>query len=70
MDVEFAAVPVTLKTQLILSLTKFSHHERESTTFLDFEFYAADSRFQVIYSSLCHWNLDSGFHLLVGFRIP
>ena len=25
---------------------------------------------QVLDSSLCHWNLDSGFQSLVGFRIP
>ena len=49
--------------------TKVSPHERKSKTVLDFEFYAADSRFQVIYSSLCQWNFDSGFQLLVGFRI-
>ena len=29
-----------------------------------------DSGFQVLDSSFCHWNLDSGFQFLVGFRIP
>ena len=29
-----------------------------------------DSWFQVLDSSLCHWNLDSGFQSLVAFRIP
>ena len=28
------------------------------------------SRFQVLDSSLCQWNLDFGFQSLVGFRIP
>ena len=29
-----------------------------------------DSRFQVLDSSLCQWNLDFRFQSLVGFRIP
>ena len=29
-----------------------------------------DSGLQVLDSSICHWNLDSGFQLLVRFRIP
>ena len=29
-----------------------------------------DSGFQVLDSSLCQWNLDSGFQSFVGFRIP
>ena len=29
-----------------------------------------DSGLQVLDSSICHWNLDSGFQSLVGFRIP
>ena len=44
-----------------------SFHSRESKTFLDS---AADSRFQVLDSSFCPWNLDSWFQSLVGFRIP
>ena len=29
-----------------------------------------DSGFQVLESNLCQWTMDSGFHSLVGFRIP
>ena len=29
-----------------------------------------DSGFQILDSSLCQWNLDSGFQSSVGFRIP
>ena len=29
-----------------------------------------DSGSQVLYSSLCQWNLDPGFQSLVGYRIP
>ena len=29
-----------------------------------------DSGFQVLDSSLCQWNLDSGLELIVGFRNP
>ena len=29
-----------------------------------------DSGFQIVDSSLCQWNLDSGLQSLVGFRIP
>ena len=43
---------------------------RESRTVLDSGFHAVDSGFQLLDSSLCQWNLDSGFHSLVGFRIP
>ena len=42
----------------------------ESKTVLDSGFHVVDSRFQVLDSSLCQWNLDSGFQSLVGFRIP
>ena len=41
---------------------------RESKTVLDSGFHTVDSGLQVIDSSLCQWNLDSGFQLLVGFR--
>ena len=34
------------------------------------DIYAAYSGFQVLNSSLCQWNLDSGFQSLVGSRIP
>ena len=47
-----------------------SPHVRKSKTFLDSGFHAVDSGFQVLDSSLCHWNLDSGFQPLVGFPIP
>ena len=49
------------------------HHVRESKTGFPFRhsgFHAMDSGFQVLYSSLCHWNLDPIFQSLVGFRIP
>ena len=42
----------------------------ESKIVLDSGFHVVDSRFQVLDSSLCQWNLDSGFQSLVGFRIP
>ena len=32
--------------------------------------WAVDSGLQVLDSSLCQWNWDSGFQSLVGFRIP
>ena len=41
-------------------------YEGESKT----GFHSMDSGFQVLYSSLCQWNLDPGFQSLVGFRIP
>ena len=43
---------------------------RESKTVLDSGFHAEEFVFQVLDSSLCQWNLDSGFQSLVGFRIP
>ena len=36
-------------------------------TFLDSGFNAVDAGLQVLDSSLCQWNLDSGFQSLVGF---
>ena len=48
-------------------------HVRESKTGFPFRhsgFHSMDSGFQVLYSSLCPWNLDPGFQSLVGFRIP
>ena len=36
---------------------------RESKTVLDYGFHAGDSWFQVLDSSLCQWNLDSGFQV-------
>ena len=36
-------------------------------TFLDSGFHAVDAGLQVLDSSLCQWNLDSGFQSLVGF---
>ena len=43
---------------------------RESRTVLYSGFHTADSGFQVLDSSICQWNLDSEFQLLVGFQIP
>ena len=42
---------------------------RESITVLDSGFHTVDSGFQVLDSGLCQWNLDSGFHSLLRFRI-
>ena len=47
-----------------------SLHVREPKTVLDSGFHAVDSGIQVLNASLCQWNLDSRFQLLVGFRIP
>ena len=47
-----------------------SFHVREPRTVLDPGFHALDSGFQVLDSSICQWNLDSGFQSFVGFRIP
>ena len=58
---------VTLLT-LTLSM-QLSLHVRESKTVLDSGFHTVDSGFQVLDSSLCQWNLESGFQLFVGFRI-
>ena len=38
--------------------------------FEDSGFYFVDSGFQALDSSLCQWNLDSGFQSLVKFGIP
>ena len=46
-----------------------SSYVRESKTVLDSGFEAWNSIFQELDSSLCRWNLDSGFQSLVGFRI-
>ena len=54
----------------LYSTTTLSPHVRESKTSWDAGFHAVDSGFQVLDSSLCQWNLDSGFQSLVGFRIP
>ena len=45
-------------------------NSRESKTVLDSGFHVVDSRLQVLYFSICQWNLDSGLQSLVGFRIP
>ena len=47
-----------------------SPHVRESKTVLDSGFHTVDSGFQVLDSSICQWNLDSGFQSLLVFRIP
>ena len=54
----------------LYSTTTLSPYVRESKTSWDSGFHAVDSGFQVLDSSLCQWNLDSGFQLLVGFQIP
>ena len=43
-------------------------HVRISKTVLDSGFQAVESGLQVLDSSLCQWNLDSGFQSLVWFR--
>ena len=40
---------------------------RKTKTVLDSGFHAVDSGFQILDSSLCQRNLDSGFQSLVGF---
>ena len=45
------------------------HRVRESKTVLDSGFHTMDSGFQIPDSSLCRWNLGSGFQSLVEFRI-
>ena len=55
---------------LFQSSKKLLPHIRESRTVLDSGFHAVDSGFQVLDSSLCQWNVDSGFQSLVGFPIP
>ena len=47
-----------------------SPHVTESKTVLDSGFRTVEFGFQVLDSSLCQWNLDSGFQSLVGFRTP
>ena len=55
-------------TEIISEIT-LSSDEKESKTVLDSGFHTADSRFQVLDSSLCRWNLDSWFQYLLKFRI-
>ena len=43
---------------------------KESETVLDSGIQTVESGLQVLDSSLCQRNLDSGFQSLVGFRIP
>ena len=47
-----------------------SPHVREPKTVLDSGFHAVNSGFQALDSSLCQWNLGSGFKSLEGLRIP
>ena len=58
---------VTLLTLTLLM--QLSLHVKESKTVLDSGFHTVDSGFQVLDSSLCQWNLDSGFQLFTGFQI-
>ena len=46
--------------------SKISTHVRESKRVLDCGFHRVDSGFQVLNSSLCQWNLDSGFQIVSG----
>ena len=52
--------------------SKFPHVGKSKTGFPSRHsgFHLMDSGSQVLYSSLCQWNLDPGFQSLVGFRIP
>jgi len=50
--------------------TLFETDVRESRAVLDSGFHAVDSRFHVLDSSLCQWNVDSGLKSLVRFWIP
>ena len=54
--------PIESENGLLLE----SPHVKESKTVLDSRFHAMDSGFQVLVSSLCKWNLESGFQSLVG----
>ena len=47
-----------------------SGHVSESKTVLGSGLHAVDSGFQLLDSSLCQGNLDSGFQLSMGFLIP
>ena len=46
-----------------------SPYVRKYKGILDSGLHAVDSRFQVLDSSFCQWNLNSGFQSFVGFRI-
>ena len=49
-------------------LKGWSPHVREFKTVLDPGFHVVVSRFQVLDSSLCQWNLDSRFHSVVRIQ--
>ena len=60
-----------LKNRTCLFINPFSPHVGRTKTDLDSGFHAVDSGFQVLDSSSCKGNLDSGFQSeLVGFRNP
>ena len=60
-----------LKNRTCLFINPFSPHVGRTKTDLDSGFHAVDSGFQVLDSSPCKGNLDSGFQSeLVGFRNP
>ena len=62
---------ITTRLEIRLGYSQFAIGvQRESKTVLDSGFHTVDSRFQVLDSSLCKWNLHSGFQSLMGFRIP
>ena len=50
------------------SRATFRHMLGNPGKVLDPGFHATDLGFQVLDSSLCQWNLDTGFQSLVGFR--
>ena len=60
---------VRIKWKQLNKPTHKSPYVRESPIVWDSGFHVTDSGLQVLDSSLCQWNLDSQFKLLVGFRI-
>ena len=51
-------------------LCHFAPQVRESKTVLDFGSHAVDYIFQVLDISFYQWELNSGFHSLLGFQFP
>ena len=52
------------------SLTGLQGQDSQDRAVSGSGFHAVDSGFQVLDSSICHWNLDSGFQSTELFRIP